>query len=107
MIGENIRQEFTLKNLGEKKNYFNKGINQNELISKRHKKVSTTWNYIENLLILASAVTGCVSIFAFASLFGMPVGIASSAVLLKINVTTAGIKSISQYLRKRRRNMKN
>ena len=31
--------------------------------SKKHKKVCTTLNCIEHLLILASAITGCVSIF--------------------------------------------
>ena len=41
-------------------------------------------NYIEHLLILVSTVTGCVSIFAFASLVGIPVDITSSAAGLKI-----------------------
>ena len=36
------------------------------------------------LLVLASAVTGYVSISPFASLFGIPIDIASSAVGLKI-----------------------
>ena len=35
---------------------------------------------------------GCVSISAFASLFGIPVGIVNSAVGLKICATTAGNK---------------
>ena len=40
--------------------------------------------YVENFLILASTITGCVSISAFASLIGIPVGITSSAIGLKI-----------------------
>ena len=39
-------------------------------MSKKHSKVCTTLNYIEHFLILASTVTGCISIFAFASLIG-------------------------------------
>ena len=39
--------------------------------------------YIESLLISASAVTECVLISAFASLFGIPIGIMSFAVELK------------------------
>ena len=35
------------------------------------------FNYIEHLLILVSAITGCVSSSAFASLVGIPVGITS------------------------------
>ena len=34
-------------------------------MSKKQKKVSMTLNYIEHLLILASAVTGCIWISAF------------------------------------------
>ena len=49
-------------------------MNQNELISKKYKKVYTILNYIEHLLILASVVTGCVSISAFASLVGILIG---------------------------------
>ena len=40
-------------------------------------------NYTEHLLILASAVTGYVSISALPSLVGIPVGIASSAIEYK------------------------
>ena len=74
-------------------------------MSKKHKKVCTALNYIEYLLILASTVTGCVSISTFASLVGIPIGIASSVVGLKIFAITSGIKSKSQSIRKRKRNL--
>ena len=54
-------------------------INQNELMSKKHNKVCRVFNYIEQLLISVSTVTGCVSIYAFASLVDIPTGITSSA----------------------------
>ena len=47
-------------------------------------------NYVEHLLILASAVTGCVSISAFDSL--VCVGITSSAVGIKMFEVTALMK---------------
>ena len=53
-------------------------------MSKKHKKVFLTLNYIVSFLILASTVTGCISISAFASLVGIPIGITSSALGLKI-----------------------
>ena len=62
------------------RNYFIEEINQNDLMNRKHKKVCTTLSYVEHLLILVSAVTGCASNPAFASLVGVPVGIASSAV---------------------------
>ena len=58
-------------------------MNQNELISKKYKKVYTILNYIEHLLILASVVIGCVSISAFASLVGILIGTTTSAAQLK------------------------
>ena len=39
MAEENIRQELRLKNIGKARNYLIEEINQNELISKKHKKV--------------------------------------------------------------------
>ena len=48
--------------------------------------------YTAYLLVLASAVPGCFSISAFASLLGIPIGIASSGIWLKICAIIAGIK---------------
>ena len=55
-----------------------KKIKQNELMSKKHKKVCTTLNYIEHFFILDSAITGCISISVFGSLLGTPIAITSS-----------------------------
>ena len=56
-----------MENIDESKNYFLEEINQNDLMSRKHKKVCTTQNYIKNSLILASAVTWCISVAAFTS----------------------------------------
>ena len=66
MIEQNLSQEIRLKNIDETVSYSIKEIDQNELMSKKHKKVCTTLNYNERFFILASAVTGCISISAFA-----------------------------------------
>ena len=52
-----MSQEFILKHKDETRNYFLKEIKQNELMSKKHKKVCTTLNYIEHFLILNSTIT--------------------------------------------------
>ena len=80
---KNISQGFRLKNINKTRNYFLEEIEQNELMSKKHQKVCTTLNYFEHVLILASTITGCISISAFASLIGIPIGITSSAIGLK------------------------
>ena len=56
-------------------------------------------NYVEHLLCLASAVTGCVSISAFASL--VCVRIESSAVGINISAFTAGIKKYKSIIKKK------
>ena len=58
------------------------------------KRFCATLNYIEHFLILDFAVTGCISVSAFASLLGIPIGIMSSARGLKICTVTAGIKKV-------------
>ena len=73
------------------------------MLSRKHRKFCTALNYIEHFLILASTVTGCIWISAFASLFGIPIGITSSAIGLKICAITAGVKNYE--LRKRKRSM--
>ena len=75
MSEENISQEFRLKNIDETRHYLIEEINQNELMSKKHKKVYRVLNYIDHLPILISTITGCVSISAFVSLVGIPIGI--------------------------------
>ena len=92
MAQKNISQKFRLKIVGEAGTYFIEETNQNDLMSKKHKKVCTALNYIEDLLISASVATGCVSFSAFAYLVGVPISIRSSAAVLKIYAITAGIK---------------
>ena len=64
MAEDNISQEFRLENIDETRTYYIEGMKQNELMSKKHKKVCTTLNYINNFLILASTITRCISISA-------------------------------------------
>ena len=60
-----MSQEFRLKNIDETRNCFLEEIEQNELMSRKDKKVCATPNHIEHFLILASAITGCISISTF------------------------------------------
>ena len=59
---------------------------------KKHKRAFRLFNYIDNLLIAISTISGCVSISTFASLVGISIGIMISAIWLKICVIVAGIK---------------
>ena len=103
MAEENKCQEFRLKNVDETRNYSTEEINRNELMNKKHKKICTTLNYIEHFLTVASPISVCVSISAFASLVGIPVEITSSAIGLKICAITAGIKKYKSIIKKKKK----
>ena len=80
-------------------------MEQNELMSKKHKKVCKTLKYIEHFLVLASAITGYTSISAFASLIGIPIGITSSAIGLRICVIAAEIKKYKSIIKKKKKKL--
>ena len=52
--------------------------------------------------ILASTITGCISISAFTSLLGIPIGITSSAIGLKICAIAAGIEKYKSIIQKKK-----
>ena len=89
--------------IDETRNYFIDEITQNELTSRKHKKVCTTLYYTKHSLILASTITGCDSIFPFASLIGIPLGITNSAIGLKICTIAAGIKKHKSIIKKNKK----
>ena len=71
--------------------------------STKQKRICTTLNYIENFLILASSITGCTSISASSSLIGIPIGIMSPAIGLKICAIAAGIKRYKSIIKKKKK----
>ena len=72
-------------------------------MSKKHRQVCTNWKYIEHFLILASPVTGCISISAFASVLGIPIGITSSSIELSIFTIPVGVKMYKQIIKKKKK----
>ena len=104
MRKEKVSQEFRLKNIDKRRNYFAEEI---ELMSTMHKKVCTTLNYTEYFLILASAVTVCISISFFPSLVSTSKGVTSSPVGFKIcGITAAIIKYLAIMKKKKKKHDK-
>ena len=60
-------------------------------------------NYTEHLIILASTVIGYVSFSSLASLVGIPAGVASSAMTIKISIIIAGIKKYKSVIKKKKK----
>ena len=76
-------------------------------MSKKDKNICTALNYIEHFLIFASTITGCISISAFVSLIGIPIGITSSTIGCKLCTKTAGMEKYKSILKKKKKNMIN
>ena len=75
------------------------------MVSKKHKKTCATLNYVEHLLILVSAVTECISIFVFASLVDIFVGITSFALAIKSCAITGKIEKYKSIINKKEKTM--
>ena len=93
---------FWIKKIDKARNFLLEEIKHNDLMSEKHQIVCRVLNYIDHFLVFVPAVSGSVSVSAFVSLVVVPVGIASSAVGLKICSLTAGIKKIIKKTRKTR-----
>ena len=79
------------KKIHKTRSYLSEEVKHNDTMSEKPKKVCRALNYFEHFLVFVSYVSVCVSISAFASLVGVPVGVTSSAVGIKIYAITAGI----------------
>ena len=72
-------------------------------MSKKYKKVCITPSYIEHFRILRPKITWCVSISAFTSLVGIPIGGMSSSIGLKICAIPAAIKKYKSIIKKKKK----
>ena len=100
---EEASLEYRLRIIDETRNYLLGEIKHRDLMSKIYKKACRYLNYVEHLVILASAITGCVSISVFASLVCVPADITSSAVGTNICAITAGIKKYKSIIKKKKK----
>ena len=100
---EEANLEFRLTKNDEKRNYLLDEIKNKYLLSEKYKKACKYLNYVEHMLILASTITGCVSVSAFASSVDIPVAITSSAVGINICAITAGIKKHKSMIKKKKK----
>ena len=105
-MAEETRLEFRLRKINETRNYLLDEITHNDLMNllrEKYKKTCKYLNYLENLLILVSTITGCVSISAFVWLVDINVGITSSSVGINISVIIAGIKKYKSIIKKKKK----
>ena len=100
---EEISLEFRLVKIYERRNYLLHEIKHNYLMSEKHKKTCKCWNYVEHLLILASTISGCVSISALGSLVCAPIGVTTFTIGIIIYGITARINKYTSIIKKKKK----
>ena len=86
--------KFWLDEISKIEYYFIEEINQRKWCSQKLNKYVTTFDYIDQILIVLSATTGGVSIISFTSIIGAPAGMASAIFTLIFSLTTGIVKKL-------------
>ena len=86
-------------------NYFHQEIHQGKLCIKKLSKYVTFFDYIDEVLIFLSAITGRVAIISFTSVVGATVRIASASLTLIFSLTTGIINKLLSITRNKRKSI--
>ena len=85
-------QAYRLRKLSEIEAYFLNEIEVREQIAKKMKRFNTITGIVDTGLITSTVITGGLSIAAFVSSVGLPLGIALSGTSLRLSLATAIIR---------------
>ena len=95
--------KFRLSGIIGIESYFHQEINQRKSCSKKLSKYVTAFDCIEKILIVLSATSSEVCIISSASVFGAPVGIASTSFTLISSLTRGIIKTLLSIRRNKKK----
>ena len=95
--------KFRLSEITAIENYFYQEINQQKLYSKKLNKCYYFFDYIDKILIILSVTSSGISIISFASIIGVPAGIASASFTLIFSTATGIIKKLLNITRKKKK----
>ena len=97
------QQQFRLNKINEIKDYFVAEIKERELMSKRLSKYIASFDYFDKSLIVLSVATGSISIASFATVIGVPVGIANASFGLAFSISTGIAKKLLKTTRNKKK----
>ena len=83
--------------------YFNSEIRERKTMSKRLNKYIAAFDYFDKTLTVLSAISGGIFIISFASVIGVPVGLASASFSLAFSLTTGIIKRLLKITRNKKK----
>ena len=85
------------------KEYFNAENKEREDIIKKISKYIVAFDYADKLFITLSALFGTLSIASFATVVGIPVGIAGASLTLIFTITAGVVKTLLNITRKKKK----
>ena len=95
--------KYRLDEIIKTRDYFNNEINEKKDIIKKLNKYLVSFDYLDKIFIALSASFGTLSIAPYASVVGIPAGIAGSSLTLIFTVGTGIRKSLLKVTKKRKK----
>ena len=93
--------KYSLDGINKIKDYFNNEIKERKDIIKKLNKYLVSFDYLDKIFIAFSASFGTLSIAPYASVVGIPVGIAGSTLTLIFTIGTGISKSLLNVTKKK------
>ena len=95
--------KYRLDEINNIKEYFNAEIKDRKDIIKKIGKYIVAFDYADKLFITLSASSGTLSIALYATVVGIPAGIAGASLTLIFTVTTGVVKTVLNITRKKKK----
>ena len=95
--------KFRLDEINKIKDYLNSEIKEKKDIIKKISKYIVAFDYADKLFITLSALFDTLSIASYATIVGIPVGIAGASLTLIFTVTTGVVKTFLNITRKKKK----
>ena len=96
-------QQFRLNKIPEIEDYFIAEIKERELMSKKLRKYISFFDYLDKSLTVLSVTRASLSIASFATVIGVPIGIASASLGLTFSLCTGLVKKLLKATRKKKK----
>ena len=95
--------KYRLDEINKIKDYFNAEIKQRKDIIRKISKYTVAFDYADKVFITLSASFDTLSIASYATVVGIPAGIAGSSLTLIFTVTTGVLKTLLNIIRKKKK----
>ena len=95
--------KYRLDEINNIKEYFNTEIKREKILLKKNSKYIVAFDYADKLFITLSASFGTLSIASYATVAGIPAGIAGASLTLIFTITTGVVKTLLNITRKKKK----